>query len=153
MSDINKTLELVVKVLVAAIAGILGLFVLGWIMRGLGGLMLGLGGLLVALLKFIVPVAVIAGIVYFAVSQLRPKESDRADAGRNDAGSGMVTGTVDVEVKVDHHGADASPSVTTSGAPSQPPLNVTGPDVTGPSTTATAAKSPVTIDIDATTKD
>ena len=99
MSDINKSLELVVKVLVAAIGGILGLFVLGWVMRGLGGLFLGIAGLLIALLKFIVPVAVIAGIVYFAVSQLRPKTPESNESWRSS--SNTVTATVDVEVKHD----------------------------------------------------
>jgi hypothetical protein len=99
MSDINKSLELVVKVLVAAIGGILGLFVLGWVMRGLGGLFLGVAGLLIALLKFIVPVAVIAGIVYFAVSQLRPKASESNESRRSNGN--IVTATVDVEVKHD----------------------------------------------------
>jgi hypothetical protein len=137
MSDINKSLELVVKVLVAAIAGILGLFVLGWVMRGLGGLMLGLGGLLVALLKFIVPVAVIAGIVYFAVSQLRPKATDRAQSGRSDSGlsgvghSAVVTGTVDVEVKPDHHEA-----------------STTNPNLNTSSTAEAGQKRAVTIEID-----
>ena len=100
MSDINKSLELVVKVLVAAIGGILGLFVLGWVMRGLGGLFLGIAGLLIALLKFIVPVAVIAGIVYFAVSQLRPKAPESNESWRSN-GSNTMTATVDVEVKHD----------------------------------------------------
>jgi hypothetical protein len=101
MSDINKSLELVVKVLVAAIGGILGLFVLGWVMRGLGGLFLGVAGLLIALLKFIVPVAVIAGIVYFAVSQLRPKAPESNGSWRS-SGNNTMTETVDVEVKHDH---------------------------------------------------
>ena len=92
MSDINKSLELVVKVLVAAIGGILGLFVLGWVMRGLGGLFLGIAGLLIALLKFIVPVAVIAGIVYFAVSQLRPKAPESNESWRSN-GSNTMTAT------------------------------------------------------------
>ena len=100
MSDINKSLELVVKVLVAAIGGILGLFVLGWVMRGLGGLFLGIAGLLIALLKFIVPVAVIAGIVYFAVSQLRPKAPESNESWRSN-GSNTMTATVDVEAKHD----------------------------------------------------
>ena len=100
MSDINKSLELVVKVLVAAIGGILGLFVLGWVMRGLGGLFLGIAGLLIALLKFIVPVAVIAGIVYFAVSQLRPKAPESNESWRSN-GSNTMTATMDVEAKHD----------------------------------------------------
>jgi predicted lipid-binding transport protein (Tim44 family) len=101
MSDINKSFELVVKVLVAAIGGILGLFVLGWVMRGLGGLFLGVAGLLIALLKFIVPVAVIAGIVYFTVSQLRPKAPESNESWRSSSNN-TVTATVDVEVKHDH---------------------------------------------------
>jgi hypothetical protein len=138
MSDINKSLELVVKVLVAAIGGILGLFVLGWVMRGLGGLFLGVAGLLIALLKFIVPVAVIAGIVYFAVSQLRPKAPESRLNGSN-----MVTATVDVEVKHDQvepvHVTPASSSTI---------------KVEDSSTRQTSvASSPVTVEVEAPKKD
>jgi hypothetical protein len=130
MSDINKSLELVVKVLVAAIGGILGLFVLGWVMRGLGGLFLGVAGLLIALLKFIVPVAVIAGIVYFAVSQLRPK-STTGEVGRS---SNTVTATVDVEVKHDHVEPVIHPEISSAKQTS-------------------VATSPVTIEVEAPKKD
>jgi predicted lipid-binding transport protein (Tim44 family) len=129
MSDINKSLELVVKVLVAAIGGILGLFVLGWVMRGLGGLFLGVAGLLIALLKFIVPVAVIAGIVYFAVSQLRPKAPESNESWRSS--NNTVTATVDVEVKHDHvepvvH-SEASSAKQTSVATSPVTIEVEAP--------------------------
>jgi predicted lipid-binding transport protein (Tim44 family) len=129
MSDINKSLELVVKVLVAAIGGILGLFVLGWVMRGLGGLFLGVAGLLIALLKFIVPVAVIAGIVYFAVSQLRPKAPESTESWRSS--NNTVTATVDVEVKHDHvepvvH-SEASSTKQTSVAASPVTVEVEAP--------------------------
>ena len=141
MSDINKSLELVVKVLVAAIGGILGLFVLGWVMRGLGGLFLGVAGLLVALLKFIVPVAVIAGIVYFAVSQLRPKNQESNAASRSN-GSNMVTATVDVEAKHDHvEPVHASPTSST--------IKVEDPSAKQTSVTA----SPVTVEVEAPKKD
>jgi predicted lipid-binding transport protein (Tim44 family) len=132
MSDINKSLELVVKVLVAAIGGILGLFVLGWVMRGLGGLFLGVAGLLIALLKFIVPVAVIAGIVYFAVSQLRPKAPESNESWRSS--NNTVTATVDVEVKHDH----VEPVVHS--------------EVSSAKQTSVAA-SPVTIEVEAQKKD
>jgi predicted lipid-binding transport protein (Tim44 family) len=139
MSDINKSLELVVKVLVAAIGGILGLFVLGWVMRGLGGLFLGVAGLLIALLKFIVPVAVIAGIVYFAVSQLRPKAPESRSNGSN-----MVTATVDVEVKHDHvepvHVTPASSSTTVKVEDSS-------------AKQTSVASSPVTVEVEAPKKD
>jgi hypothetical protein len=133
MSDINKSLELVVKVLVAAIGGILGLFVLGWVMRGLGGLFLGVAGLLIALLKFIVPVAVIAGIVYFAVSQLRPKASESNESWRSSTGNTMMA-TVDVEVKHDH----VEPVVH---------AEVSGTKQTN------VASSPVTVEVEAPKKD
>jgi predicted lipid-binding transport protein (Tim44 family) len=132
MSDINKSLELVVKVLVAAIGGILGLFVLGWVMRGLGGLFLGVAGLLIALLKFIVPVAVIAGIVYFAVSQLRPKAPESSESWRSS--NNTVTATVDVDLKHDHD---------------EP---VVHSDVSSAKQTSVAS-SPVTVEVEAPKKD
>jgi predicted lipid-binding transport protein (Tim44 family) len=137
MSDINKSLELVVKVLVAAIGGILGLFVLGWVMRGLGGLFLGVAGLLIALLKFIVPVAVIAGIVYFAVSQLRPKAPESNESSRSS--NNAVTATVDIEVKHDHPA-------------SVHPEPVVHPEVSSAKQTSVAT-SPVTIEVEAPKKD
>jgi predicted lipid-binding transport protein (Tim44 family) len=132
MSDINKSLELVVKVLVAAIGGILGLFVLGWVMRGLGGLFLGIAGLLIALLKFIVPVAVIAGIVYFAVSQLRPKAPESNESWRSS--NNTVTATVNVEVKQDH----VEPVVHSEVSSTKQ---------------TTVAASPVTVEVEAPKKD
>ena len=137
MSDINKSLELVVKVLVAAIGGILGLFVLGWVMRGLGGLFLGIAGLLIALLKFIVPVAVIAGIVYFAVSQLRPKAPESNESWRSS--SNTVTATVDVDLKHDH-------------PVSVHPDPVAHPDGSSTKQTTVSA-SPVTVEVEAPKKD
>jgi predicted lipid-binding transport protein (Tim44 family) len=144
MSDINKSLELVVKVLVAAIGGILGLFVLGWVMRGLGGLFLGVAGLLIALLKFIVPVAVIAGIVYFAVSQLRPKTPESRSSG----GNSMAT-TVDVEVKPDQPGSFHAEPVHASAASSSTTIKV---EDSSAKQTSVAA-SPVTVEVEAPKKD
>ena len=73
--DWQKNLELVVKVLLGVVAGVVALWLAGWVLRLIAGLFLGVAGLLLALLKFIVPVAVIAGIVYVAVGALRPKSA------------------------------------------------------------------------------
>jgi predicted lipid-binding transport protein (Tim44 family) len=70
-TDWQKTLEVVVKGFVGAIVALAGLWVLGWLFTFLGSLLIGLAGIVVALLKFLVPVAVIAAIVYFFVSQLQ----------------------------------------------------------------------------------
>ncbi len=70
-TDWQKTLEVVVKGFVGAIVALAGLWVLGWLFTFLGSILIGLAGIVVALLKFLVPVAVIAAIVYFFVSQLQ----------------------------------------------------------------------------------
>jgi predicted lipid-binding transport protein (Tim44 family) len=72
-TDWRNTLEVIVKGLVAVVVALAGLYVLGWILSFLGGLLLGLAGIIVALLRWLVPVALIVGIVYFAVTQLQPK--------------------------------------------------------------------------------
>ncbi len=69
-TDWQKTLEVVVKGFVGAIVALAGLWVLGWLFTFIGSILIGLAGIVVALLKFLVPVAVIAAIVYFFVSQL-----------------------------------------------------------------------------------
>lgn len=70
----QKTLEVVVKGFVGAIVALAGLWVLGWVFTFLGSVLIGLAGIIAALLKFLVPVAVIAAIVYFFVSQMRPND-------------------------------------------------------------------------------
>jgi predicted lipid-binding transport protein (Tim44 family) len=64
-----------VKGLVAVVVGLAGLWILGWVLSLLGGLLLGLAGIIVALLRWLVPIALIVGIVYFAATQLQPKPS------------------------------------------------------------------------------
>ncbi len=74
-TDWRTTLEVVVKGLVGAVLVLAGLWVLGWLFSALGALLLGIAGIVSALLRFLIPVAAIAGIVYFVVAQLRPKET------------------------------------------------------------------------------
>jgi uncharacterized membrane protein YjjP (DUF1212 family) len=79
-TDWQKTLEVVVKGFVGAIVALAGLWVLGWLFTFLGSILIGLAGIVVALLKFLVPVAVIAAIVYFFVSQLQSSDSTSVQA-------------------------------------------------------------------------
>jgi predicted lipid-binding transport protein (Tim44 family) len=74
-TDWQKTLEVVVKGFVGAIVALAGLWVLGWLFTFIGSILIGLAGIVVALLKFLVPVAVIAAIIYFFVSQLQSSTS------------------------------------------------------------------------------
>ncbi len=79
-TDWQKTLEVVVKGFVGAIVALAGLWVLGWLFTFLGSILIGLAGIVVALLKFLVPVAAIAAIVYFFVSQLQSSTSTSLQA-------------------------------------------------------------------------
>jgi uncharacterized membrane protein len=72
-TDWRNTLEVIVKGLVAVVVALAGLYILGWVLSFLGGLLLGLAGIIVALLRWLVPIALIVGFVYFAVTQLQPK--------------------------------------------------------------------------------
>ena len=74
-TDWRTTLEVVVKGLVGAVLVLAGLWVLGWLFTAFGALLLGIAGIVSALLRFLIPVAAIAGIVYFVVAQLRPKDA------------------------------------------------------------------------------
>jgi uncharacterized membrane protein len=77
-TDWRNTLEVIVKGLVAVVVALAGLWILGWVLSFLGGILLGLAGIVVALLRWLVPVALIVGIVYFAVTQLQPKRIETA---------------------------------------------------------------------------
>ena len=72
-TDWRKTLEVIVKGLVAVVVGLAGLYILGWVLSLLGGILLGFAGIIVALLRWLVPVAILVGVVYFAVTQLQSR--------------------------------------------------------------------------------
>ena len=91
-TDWRKTLEIIVKGLVAVVVGLAGLYILGWVLTLLGGILLGFAGIIVALLRWLVPVAILVGIVYFAVTQLQSKTVS--------ASSKPVPAPVDVEAPV-----------------------------------------------------
>lgn len=71
-TDWQQNLELVVKVLVGVLGVIAGAWLLGWVLRLLGTLLIGVAAFLVAILKFLVPVAALAALVYVGVRALRP---------------------------------------------------------------------------------
>ena len=91
-TDWRKTLEVIVKGLVAVVVGLAGMYILGWVLTLLGGILLGFAGIIVALLRWLVPVAILVGIVYFAVTQLQSKTVS--------ASSKPVPAPVDVEAPV-----------------------------------------------------
>ncbi len=72
-TDWRNTLEVIVKGLVAVVVGLAGLYLLGWLLSLLGGLLLGFASIIVALLRWLVPVAILVGIVYFIVTQLQSR--------------------------------------------------------------------------------
>jgi hypothetical protein len=63
--DWQKTLEVVVKVLIGIVLGLVALWLLGVVFTFVGNILLGLAGLFAAVLRFLVPVAILAGLVFF----------------------------------------------------------------------------------------
>jgi hypothetical protein len=72
-TDWRNTLEVAVKGLIVVVAALAGLYVLGWVFQFLGAVLLGVASIIVALLRWLVPVAIIAGVVYFIVTRVSPK--------------------------------------------------------------------------------
>jgi membrane-bound ClpP family serine protease len=72
-TDWRNTLEVAVKGLIIVVAALAGLYVLGWVFQFLGAVLLGVASIIVALLRWLVPVAIIAGVVYFIVTRISPR--------------------------------------------------------------------------------
>jgi branched-subunit amino acid transport protein len=61
---------------VGVLGVIAGSWAIGWVLRLIGTALIGLAVFLVAILKFLVPVAVLAALVYFGVRALRPLRAE-----------------------------------------------------------------------------
>jgi len=98
--SLQEYVELVVFGLIALLVGTGLLWLLGWVLS-LGGVVLkGLAGLLWMLLRFIVPVAIAGGLVYFLVKAAQDRQKPApAAAGSGSTGSGGTAargGVIDV---------------------------------------------------------
>lgn len=111
--SLQEVVELVVFGLVALLVGTGLLWLVGWLLS-LGGLLLkAVAGLLWLLLRFVVPVALVAGLVYFLVKALQGR-SDTAPVAATPAAPAApaTTGAVAPEAAVAP--TEAAPAVTPS---------------------------------------
>jgi len=91
--SLQEVVELVVFGLVALLIGTGLLWLVGWILS-LGGLLLkAIAGLLWLLLRFVVPVAIVAGLVYFIVKALQDRESGKAGVAPASSGQSAASTT------------------------------------------------------------
>lgn len=127
--SLQEVVELVVFGLVALLVGTGLLWVVGWVLS-LGGLLLkAIAGLLWLLLRFVVPVAIVAGLVYFVVKSLSNRATHEANA---PSGGGQGHGTHAHVAPVG--GAAPAPSgAAHAAAPSQQAPAPTGTDPAAPS--------------------
>ncbi|MDR9391420.1 MAG: hypothetical protein RI554_05260, partial [Trueperaceae bacterium] len=80
--SLQEVVELVVFALVAVIIGTGAVWLSGWVLGLLGTVLTWLAGLVWALLRFLVPVALVAGAVYLLVRYLNDRNgADAAPAG------------------------------------------------------------------------
>ncbi|HLU82096.1 MAG TPA: hypothetical protein VKZ43_01730 [Trueperaceae bacterium] len=116
--SLQEYVELVVFGLIALLVGTGLLWVLGWVLS-LGGIVLkGLAGLLWMLLRFIVPVAIAGGLVYFLVKAAQDRQRP-APAGAGAGSSPGTTGSGAQAASV----IDVAPAASAAGSQSTAPVS------------------------------
>ncbi|MBW7917336.1 MAG: hypothetical protein H3C53_11735 [Trueperaceae bacterium] len=112
--SLQEVVELVVFGLVALLIGTGLLWVVGWLLS-LGGLLLkAIAGLLWLLLRFVVPVAIVAGLVYFLVKALQGRHGSEPASG---AGAASTAATTTATTPAPAAAAATSGAAPTVGAP------------------------------------
>lgn len=129
--SLQEVVELVVFGLVALLIGTGLLWVVGWVLS-LGGLLLkAIAGLLWLLLRFVVPVAIVAGLVYFLVKALQGRnEPQTATAG---AGASSASASANPGTSAPHPApavAPAAPATAAASSSSAPAAAEVPPEAT-----------------------
>ncbi|SRR5690606_32225456 len=130
--SLQEYVELVVFGLVALLVGTGLLWLVGWVLS-IGGIALKwVAGLLWNLLRFIVPVAIAGGLVYFLVkaAQDRQPKPTTADAAAGNAAGGTAGSAMP---------STAGPNPPTSGATAASPQAATGAAQVSPTTASSAS--------------
>lgn len=77
----QEILELAVFALIALVLGTLLVWGVGWVFTGIGWLLRLVAGLIWSLLRFIIPIAIVAGVVYLVVRLLsQPRRHETASS-------------------------------------------------------------------------
>ncbi len=149
--SLQEVAELVVFGLIALLVGTGLLWLVGWILS-LGGLLLkSLAGLLWLLLRYIVPIAIVAGLVYFLVKAAQDRQAKPASAaagsdGGAPQGAGTAATAMPAAVDASHPVAEPTPEPAPSAdaVPSAAPV-----DVAADPADVTEAAADVDVDVDA----
>ncbi len=146
--SIQEIVELVVFGLVALLIGTGLLWVGGWALDGLGWLLKFIAGLLWMLLKYIVPVVIAAGLVYWLVRFLMSRNASRAAPGTGDTPPGSPAAAA-----ADPEPANGSSPAEPSGANVTPGAMPVSDSWHAEPATEPAARSEVADETHATTLD
>ncbi len=98
--SVQEVLELVVIGLVALVVGMLLLWGAGWVFTFLGWLLRLVGSFIWLLLRFIIPIAIVAGIVYLIVRLVTNQQKSRAKTTYSPTVSGPSGSSVPVTPSV-----------------------------------------------------
>lgn len=74
----QEVIELVVFALIALLLGTLLIWGVGWAFTGLGWLFRLIAGFIWSLLRFIIPIAIVAGVIYLVVRLLGARQAESA---------------------------------------------------------------------------
>jgi uncharacterized membrane protein len=119
--SLQEIVELVVFGLIALLLATGLLWVVGWLFGLLGTLFVWLAGVIWALLRFIVPVALVAGIVYFLVRTVQGGSTDRSRTAPSQPTVATVPPTAEAPPSPAAPPAAATSSVERVGQDSAPP--------------------------------
>ena len=91
--SLQEIIELVIFGLIALVAATLLLWLGGWLLGGVGVVLKFLAGLLWSLLRFVLPIAIIAGVVFFLVRLVaKPRNKPVAASATADGGAAGAAG-------------------------------------------------------------
>ena len=109
----QEIIELVVFALIALVVGMLVIWGVGWVFTFLGWLFRIIGAFLWTILKFVIPIAIVAGVVYLLVRLITRRNRDSG------AGSSRASST--------------SPTAAGASGAGQSPIVIEGTDTQGSS--------------------
>ena len=151
--SLQEIAELVVFGLIALLVGTGLIWLLGGLFRVLGGVFFWLSGLLWYLLKFIIPIALVLGVVFFLVRLVVNPRKKTVTAAPADAGTGTPVESgagekMDANTVTASADANAKESVSSTSAAKEKELKNRAEDAANEPKTRADDAEPVDVDVD-----
>lgn len=125
--SVQEIIELVVFGLIALVVGMLAIWGVGWVFTFLGWLFRLVGAFLWTILKFVIPIAIVAGVVYLLVRLITRRNQGADGAGSSSpssssaaapaSASGASGSAAQSPTVIENTGQDTPPQAVTQDTP------------------------------------